>query len=110
MNIILDETLTLNFAVENLDDCLFTRQALCICSKLRCKVYVPTFQIWNISGLLRFKMHVSIERNNFWYQHKGTLAHTLSYTLLFRHDFFSSSALVSGLTKFTQQNYVAMVS
>ena len=98
------------FARQNLDDCNYTRHTSCIISELRRKVYATTYEILNIYGLLRCNMHISLERNTFWSQHKGTLAHTLSYNLLFRHDIFSASALVSGHTQFTQQNYVVMVS
>ena len=88
MQIFLEETMLFFFGAENLDECNFTSQTSCIISKLRRKVYAPTFEIWNIYGLLRCNMHISLERNTFWSQHKRTISHTLSYALSFRHDFF----------------------
>ena len=84
----------INFAAEYLDYLIFRSQTSCISSKLRRKIYVPTFEIWNISSLMCFNMHISLERNTIWSQHEVTPAHTPSQTLLFRHDLFSSCALV----------------
>jgi hypothetical protein len=71
----------INFAAEYLDYLIFRSQTSCIISKLRRKFYAPTFEIWNISSLMRFNMHISLERNTF-------LVSTWSNT--FSHSFIHS--------------------